>query len=57
MGRGGGLNLIFPSSTRAANWLVGNGKIKSQAYGRNHIPDVCKGLRKTVGGYHWEYVE
>ena len=50
-------DLIFPSSTRAANWLVENGKIKSQAYGRTHIPDVCKGLRKTVGGYHWEYVE
>ena len=22
-----------------------------------HISMVCKGLRKTAGGYHWEYVE
>lgn len=23
----------------------------------HHIFDVCKGLRKTCGGYHWKYVE
>ena len=22
-----------------------------------HISMACKGLRKTAGGYHWEYVE
>lgn len=48
---------IFPSSTQAANWLVKEGKIKSQNYGRNKIPEVCRGQRKTVGSYHWEYVE
>lgn len=48
---------IFPSSTQAANWLIKEGKIKSQKYGRNKIPEVCRGQRKTVGSYHWEYVE
>lgn len=46
----------FPSATRASNWLVENGKIKSQAYGRNTIPKVCRGKQHKVGGYHWEYV-
>lgn len=49
-------NQIFHSSNAASNWLVENGKIKSQKYGRNKIPEVCRGQRKTVGGYHWEYV-
>lgn len=46
----------FHSATAAANWLVKNGKIKSQAYGRNKIPKVCRGERKTLGGYHWEFI-
>lgn len=49
-------NLIFPSCTAAANWLIKNNKIKSQSYGRNSIPKVCRHERKTVGGYHWEFV-
>lgn len=48
---------IFPSATQAANWLIQEGKINSQKYGRNKIPEVCRGERKTVGSYHWEYVE
>ena len=24
--------------------------------GCNHITEVCNGKRKTVGGYHWQYV-
>ena len=46
---------IFPSSTQAANWLVSEGAIKSQAYGRGTIPKVCRGERNTVGDYHWRY--
>lgn len=46
----------FPSCTAAASWLVDEGKIKSQAYGRNHIPDVCRGKRQTLGGFHWKFI-
>lgn len=46
----------FPSATRAANWLVENGRIKSQSYGRSKIPMACRGERNTVGSYHWEYI-
>lgn len=47
---------VFSSCTQAANWLVKEGKIKSQCYGRNKIPEVCRGIRKTVGGYTWNFV-
>ena len=47
---------VFSSCTQAANWLVKEGKIKSQCYGRNAIPDVCRGTRKTVGGYTWIFI-
>lgn len=50
-------NIIFPSATQAANWLLSEGKISSQKYGRNKIPEVCRGQRKTIGGFHWEYAE
>ena len=46
---------IFHSATSAANWLVTEGKIKSQGYGRSKIPEVCRGIRKTVGSYSWEF--
>lgn len=46
----------FHSCTAAANWLVENGRIKSQSYGRKSIPEVCRGERKTVGGYHWKFI-
>ena len=46
----------FNSCTQASNWLIKEGKIKSQAYGRNKIPLVCRGERKTVGGYHWKFI-
>lgn len=50
-------NQIFHSATAAANWLIEQGKIKSQNYGRNKIPMACRGERKTVGGYQWKFVE
>ena len=46
----------FDSCTQAANWLIKEGKIKSQAYGRNNIPKVCRKKKKTLGSYHWEFV-
>ena len=50
------LNKIFPSATSAANWLIQEGRIKSQSYGRSTIPKVCRGEAKTVGGFHWRYL-
>ena len=40
---------VFESCHLAAAWanLTRDG----------HIPEVCKGTRKTAGGYHWEKVE
>lgn len=46
----------FPSATRGAKWLVEQGCITSESYGRGAIPRVCRGEGKMVGGYHWEYV-
>lgn len=37
------------SSTRDADRFINNGKC------HNHISDVCKGKRKTEGGYKWMY--
>lgn len=48
--------LIFPSLTEAAQWLTQKKGI-SFTSGNSHISKVCKGLRKTCGGYHWEYVK
>ena len=38
---------VFPSM-RNAEKVIG---IKG-----NHISDVCKGKRKTAGGFHWEFI-
>lgn len=42
------LNKTFNSTREAARELGING---------NHISCVCRGVRKTCGGYHWRYVE
>lgn len=49
-------NIEFDSCTKAANWLIAEGKIKSQKYGRSNIPKVCRGEQKTLGGFHWEFI-
>lgn len=38
---------IFDSCHLAAAWM---GRTRD-----GHIPEVCKGKRKTAGGYHWKY--
>lgn len=50
---------IFPSATRAAKWLVSNGKVKSENSAKNRIPKICRKEKncKTCGGYHWEYID
>jgi len=40
---------IFNSVADAAQWC--------HLSGSAHISAVCKGKRKTAGGYHWQYVE
>ena len=40
------LNKIFINIEEASKFINGN----------RHICDVCKGKRKTAGGYHWEYI-
>ena len=40
---------IFDSCHLAAQWAG----LKRDG----HIPEVCKGIRKTAGGYHWEKVD
>ena len=41
-------NVIYNSITEAAN---------SVGVDRSTISKVCKGKRKTVGGYHWKYID
>lgn len=45
---------IFPSMTEAARWLAETKNMSLKVYG--HIGQVCKGRRKTCGGYHWRYI-
>ena len=40
---------IFDSVSDAAKW--------ANLVGSSHISAVCKGNRKTAGGYHWKYIE
>lgn len=40
------LNKMFINIEEASKFINGN----------RHISDVCKGKRKTAGGYHWEYI-
>ena len=41
-------NVIYPSMSEATRKTNVN---------LSHICSVCKGKRKTTGGYHWEYVK
>lgn len=47
--------LIFKSISEAANWLMETKNMSKDCY--THIGQVCNGKRKTVGKYHWEYVD
>lgn len=44
----------FPSTMDAGKWLVSQGKAKNET-SRNHISEVCRGLRSTAYGYKWKY--
>lgn len=46
----------FSSTMDAGKWLVSQGKAKS-VESRNHIGEVCRGLRSTAYGYKWKYAD
>ena len=48
-------NITFQTAGHAAEWLSKT-KNMSKTSGASHISKVCQGIRKTCGGYHWEYV-
>lgn len=45
--------VVFSSGRDAADILSANNIIVSQ----EDIRKVCRGERKSAGGYHWEYAE
>ena len=46
----------FPSCLAAADWLISEHRINSRKYGSAKIPEACRHIRGTIGGYHWEFV-
>lgn len=47
---------VFQSISDAANWLIEDKQVKSKSNGiRGHISEACKGKRKTIYGFSWEY--
>lgn len=47
---------VFCSISDAAKWLSSNGKALNTASGIAGISAVCRGKRKSFGGYSWKYV-
>ena len=50
------LNLIFDSISSAARWSQTDDNPNRKAIKPQSITRVCRGSRKTTGGYHWEYI-
>lgn len=50
------LDLIFDSLSDAERWSQTPANPKGKRCAHQHISKVCKGQRKTAGGYSWEYV-
>lgn len=46
----------FESICQAAEWLVGIGRSKSRTSAISGISAVARGLRKTFGGFNWNYI-
>lgn len=47
---------IFESISIAAEWLADEHKAKNKESAIAGISAVCRGKRKTFGGFYWEYV-
>lgn len=48
---------ISNSKQRAVLCIETGEVFKSAHIAGRHVDEVCKGIRKTAGGYHWRYVE
>lgn len=51
------LNLEFDSLADAERWSQSSQNPNGKTAMHQHIAHVCRGARKTTGGYHWEYIE
>ena len=49
-------DIIFDSLADAERWSISEKNDNHKKANHQHISKVCKGQRKTCGGYHWEYV-
>ena len=49
------LHLIFESLSAAEEWSKSLDNPNGKTAAHQHISKVCRGLRKTCGGYHWKY--
>lgn len=50
-------DLIFNSIADAERWSTSSENNNGKKASHQHIAHVCKGHRKTCGGYHWEYID
>lgn len=50
-------NIIFDSISEAERWSLTEGNDYHTLIRHQHISRVCRGQRKTAGGYHWKYVD
>lgn len=50
-------NLIFDSLSNAEAWTKSENNPNGKVAQHQSISKVCKGIRKTAGGYHWIYIE
>lgn len=50
------LNIIFNSLSEAESWSQTKENPKGKCCHHQHISKVCRGQRKTAGGYHWKYI-
>ena len=49
-------DIVFDSLADAEKWSLTEENDNHKKASHQHISKVCKGQRKTCGGYHWEYV-
>lgn len=50
------LDLIFDSLSDAEKWSQTEQNPNGKRCSHQHISKVCRGKRKTAGGYKWKYV-
>ena len=51
------LNLVFNSLSEAESWSQTSQNPNGRFCSHQHISKVCKGKRKTAGGYTWKYIK